>query len=373
MPLNKSNIREYKLVVVGGGGVGKSALTIRLIQSHFVDEYDPTIEDSYRKQVVIDDKVTILDILDTAGQEEYSAMREQYMRTGEGFLLVYSVTSRNSFEELMNYYQQIQRVKDTDYVPIMVVGNKSDLEIERQVTFEEGMTMAKQMNSPFLETSAKEAINVEDAFYNLVRLVRDDGGKFNKSLQNNNDDSQLNNANANSNYPNHKNAQNTRIQENPSMKPQHHQQFNQLNNTTSHNNYNNNNTNYNNNINNNNTDNINSNIIENNDLSNTNTSQPNNNNQYNSNNNNQNTDLINNINNRTNSSNIKESSSHDASLANNTSNVPAGQSSNRKHSKKSSSSSAAKNARANQSSTNNTSAGAGGNDKSSGGGCCVIS
>ncbi|SMN18945.1 similar to Saccharomyces cerevisiae YOR101W RAS1 GTPase involved in G-protein signaling in the adenylate cyclase activating pathway, plays a role in cell proliferation [Maudiozyma saulgeensis] len=183
MSMNKSNIREYKLVVVGGGGVGKSALTIQLIHSHFVDEYDPTIEDSYRKQVVIDEKVTILDILDTAGQEEYSAMREQYMRTGEGFLLVYSVTSRTSFEELMTYYQQIQRVKDADYIPVVVVGNKSDLEDERQVSYEDGSYLAKQMNAPFLETSAKQAIHVEDAFYTLVRLVRDNGGAFNKNLE----------------------------------------------------------------------------------------------------------------------------------------------------------------------------------------------
>lgn len=150
MPLNKSNIREYKLVVVGGGGVGKSALTIQLTQSHFVDEYDPTIEDSYRKQVVIDDEVSILDILDTAGQEEYSAMREQYMRNGEGFLLVYSITSKSSLDELMTYYQQILRVKDTDYVPIVVVGNKSDLENEKQVSYQDGLNMAKQMNAPFL-------------------------------------------------------------------------------------------------------------------------------------------------------------------------------------------------------------------------------
>lgn len=116
---------EYKLVVVGAGGVGKSALTIQLIQNHFVDEYDPTIEDSYRKQVscyiqlsycyainysivylykifyiqvVIDGETCLLDILDTAGQEEYSAMRDQYMRTGEGFLLVFAVNSAKSFE-----------------------------------------------------------------------------------------------------------------------------------------------------------------------------------------------------------------------------------------------------------------------------------
>lgn len=64
-------LREYKLVVVGGGGVGKSALTIQFVQSHFVDEYDPTIEDSYRKQFVVDEEVALLDVLDTAGQEEY--------------------------------------------------------------------------------------------------------------------------------------------------------------------------------------------------------------------------------------------------------------------------------------------------------------
>ena len=91
---------EYKLVVVGAGGVGKSALTIQLIQNHFVDEYDPTIEDSYRKQVVIDGETCLLDILDTAGQEEYSAMRDQYMRTGEGFLIVFAVNNAKSFEDI---------------------------------------------------------------------------------------------------------------------------------------------------------------------------------------------------------------------------------------------------------------------------------
>jgi GTPase SAR1 family protein len=76
----------------------------------------------------------LLDVLDTAGQEEYSAMREQYMRTGEGFLLVYSITSRQSFEEIQTFQQQILRVKDKDYFPIIVVGNKCDLEGERQVS-----------------------------------------------------------------------------------------------------------------------------------------------------------------------------------------------------------------------------------------------
>jgi len=167
---------EYKLVIVGGGGVGKSALTIQLIQNHFIDEYDPTIEDSYRKQVTIDNETCLLDILDTAGQEEYSAMRDQYMRTGQGFLMVYAITSRSSFEELVGFKDQILRVKDADRVPMVVVGNKSDLESERQVSNQEGADLARSFGAPFFETSAKTRVNVEECFYQIVREIRKDTG-----------------------------------------------------------------------------------------------------------------------------------------------------------------------------------------------------
>jgi len=164
--------RQYKLVVVGGGGVGKSALTIQFIQSHFVQDYDPTIEDSYRKQCVIDDKVAHLDILDTAGQEEFSAMREQYMRTGEGFLLVFSVTDRASFDEISRFHTQILRVKDKDEFPMILVGNKSDLEDERLVSTAEGQEFARKLRIPYLESSAKQRINVDASFHDLVRAIR---------------------------------------------------------------------------------------------------------------------------------------------------------------------------------------------------------
>ena len=163
---------EYKIVVVGGGGVGKSALTIQLIQNHFIDEYDPTIEDSYRKQVTIDGETCLLDILDTAGQEEYSAMRDQYMRTGQGFLLVYAITSRNSFEEIDAFREQILRVKDADKVPMVLCGNKSDLDSERQVPTNEGSETAQRNGCPFLETSAKTRTNVDESFFELVREIR---------------------------------------------------------------------------------------------------------------------------------------------------------------------------------------------------------
>ncbi|KAL9096953.1 MAG: hypothetical protein Q9165_000917 [Trypethelium subeluteriae] len=138
------------------------------------------IPDSYRKQCVIDDEVALLDVLDTAGQEEYSAMREQYMRTGEGFLLVYSITSRQSFEEIQTFQQQILRVKDKDYFPIIVVGNKCDLESERQVSTQEGQQLARNFGCKFIETSAKSRINVDNAFYDIVREIR----RYNREMAN---------------------------------------------------------------------------------------------------------------------------------------------------------------------------------------------
>ena len=142
-----------------------------------MDEYDPTIEDSYRKQCVIDGESALLDVLDTAGQEEYSAMREQYMRSGEGFLLVYAINSRPSFEEIQLFYQQILRVKDCDYIPITLVGNKCDLDNEREVSQNDGKDMAKKMNAKFMESSARYRINVEEAYYALVRSIRDENRK----------------------------------------------------------------------------------------------------------------------------------------------------------------------------------------------------
>ncbi|GBP97598.1 Ras-like protein 1 [Eumeta japonica] len=156
----------------GWRGRCKSALTIQLIQNHFVDEYDPTIEDSYRKQVVIDGETCLLDILDTAGQEEYSAMRDQYMRTG-GFLLVFAVNSAKSFEDIGSYREQIKRVKDAEEVPMVLVGNKCDLHAWA-VDMAQAREVAKQYGVPFVETSAKTRMGVDDAFYTLVREIRKD-------------------------------------------------------------------------------------------------------------------------------------------------------------------------------------------------------
>ncbi|PGH18008.1 hypothetical protein AJ80_04629 [Polytolypa hystricis UAMH7299] len=190
-------MKLYKLVVLGDGGVGKTALTIQLCLNHFVETYDPTIEDSYRKQVVIDQQSCMLEVLDTAGQEEYIALRDQWIRDGEGFVLVYSITSRSSFARIHKFHQQIQLVKESansgsptgaSYlsspihsmplngpaakVPVMLVGNKSDKAIERAVSSQEGSALAKELGCEFVEASAKNCINVEKAFYDVVRILR---------------------------------------------------------------------------------------------------------------------------------------------------------------------------------------------------------
>ncbi|KAF9550651.1 Ras GTPase ras2 [Mortierella hygrophila] len=140
--------------------------------------YDPTIEDSYRKQVVIDDQSCVLEVLDTAGQEEYTALRDQWIRDGEGFLLVYSIAARSTFDRIRRFRDQIVRVKDSDNVPLMLVGNKCDKLAEREVTRDEGALMAKSLRCEFTETSAKTCVNVERSFYNVVRMIRQarDGG-----------------------------------------------------------------------------------------------------------------------------------------------------------------------------------------------------
>lgn len=163
---------EYRIVVVGAGGVGKSALTVRFIQGNFVEKYDPTIEDSYRKLVEVDGTACMLDIMDTAGQEEYSALRDQYMKTGQGFVLAYSITTTTSFEAATKLRTQILRIKeDNQDIPIMLVGNKLDLEDERQVTTEMGRNLAAKFSCGFLEASAKTNTNVKEIFFELVRMI----------------------------------------------------------------------------------------------------------------------------------------------------------------------------------------------------------
>uniref|UniRef100_A0A2K6FZW3 RAP1B, member of RAS oncogene family n=1 Tax=Propithecus coquereli TaxID=379532 RepID=A0A2K6FZW3_PROCO len=147
-------MREYKLVVLGSGGVGKSALTVQFVRGIF--------------QVEVDAQQCMLEILDTVGMERFTAMRDLYVKNRQGFALVYSITAQSTFNDLQDLREQILPVKDTDDVPMILVGNKCDLEDERVVGKEQGENLARQWNNcAFLESSAKSKINVNEIFYDL--------------------------------------------------------------------------------------------------------------------------------------------------------------------------------------------------------------
>lgn len=181
---------DYKIVVLGAGGVGKSALTVQFVQGIYIESYDPTIEDSYRKVTEIDKRPCTLEILDTAGVEQFTAMRELYIKNGQGFILVYSVTNPNSLQELLSLREQIIRIKENANVPIVLVANKSDLSSEREVTPEMGVAVANSWGrTPFYETSAKFCLNVDQVFTDLVRQIMRRDSAFSFQSPNSMDDS----------------------------------------------------------------------------------------------------------------------------------------------------------------------------------------
>ena len=137
-----------------------------------MEDYEPTKADSYRKKVVLDGEECQIDILDTAGQEDYAAIRDNYFRSGEGFLCVFSITEPESFEATSEFREQILRVKGDENIPFLLVGNKADLEDKRQVTAEDAQARAKEWKVACVETSAKTKANVDKVFFDLMREIR---------------------------------------------------------------------------------------------------------------------------------------------------------------------------------------------------------
>ncbi|KAI5777710.1 P-loop containing nucleoside triphosphate hydrolase protein [Geopyxis carbonaria] len=142
------------------GGLIKIA---QFVQNIWIESYDPTIEDSYRKVVDVSGESVILEILDTAGTEQFNV---------QGFLLVYSITSLNSLGELPIIRDQILRIKEVEAVPMVLVGNKSDLEQDRQVSHNRANYVSRKWGGVSVhETSAKKRQNVDEVFLDLCKQM----------------------------------------------------------------------------------------------------------------------------------------------------------------------------------------------------------
>ncbi len=167
----KQSCFTHKIVIGGAGGVGCTAIIKHFVENIFPIEYDPTIEDAYRKHIMLDGFKTELDLLDTAGQEEYRALRDQYMRYYTGFIVVYAVCSRSSFDDVTEWVEQVRRVKDTKDVPIIIAANKIDL--AREVTRQEGEQLAADLGVDYFELTATNRDACEELYYRAARLTRD--------------------------------------------------------------------------------------------------------------------------------------------------------------------------------------------------------
>ena len=147
---------------MGAQGVGKSASTVRFMEGYFVEFYDPIIEDSFRRRIEIDSEPVVVEFLDTAITFDNPALRDEYMRMGDGFIVIYSINAKNSFDAAVELVERIKIVKKVQSFPLVIVGNMCDLECVRQVTTQEGWKMASKHKAVFFETSAKFDVNIKD-------------------------------------------------------------------------------------------------------------------------------------------------------------------------------------------------------------------
>jgi len=163
--------KQRKIAIMGFRSVGKSSLTIQFVEGQFVDSYDPTVENTFLKDIKIKNQVYSLKLVDTAGQDEYSVFPQVYAMDIHGYCFVYSINNPKSFEVIRIIYEKLTDVIGNVITPIILVGNKKDLSRERAVSFEQGKELADLMRAKFVEVSAKDNASVNDLFTSLIMSI----------------------------------------------------------------------------------------------------------------------------------------------------------------------------------------------------------
>ncbi|QLQ82562.1 hypothetical protein HG537_0H03250 [Torulaspora globosa] len=184
---------QRKIAVLGARNVGKTTLTVRFVESHFVESYYPTIENEFTKIIQFKNHNYTLEILDTAGQDEFSLLNMQSLMGVKGIVLCYSVANRSSFDMVPVIWEKLVDQLGRDNLPVIVVANKIDirdgdrLNSKRYVSRVEGEQMASgiassdtKLQAGFIESSAKDDINVEAAIMLLLKKmeIAESGGSF---------------------------------------------------------------------------------------------------------------------------------------------------------------------------------------------------
>ena len=172
MESSNKKLLETKIITLGDSHVGKSSLIIKFIENKFSLSYISTVGfDLKYKTLKLDDEEIKIVIHDTAGQERFKSLAANYIKKAKGILLVYDITDKKSFDNLENWMNDIQEEEVAEKIPIILIGNKCDLEEERVISKKEGENLAKQYNMKFYETSCKNGDNVENCFLDLAKQI----------------------------------------------------------------------------------------------------------------------------------------------------------------------------------------------------------
>ena len=161
----------FKVLIIGDSSVGKSNILLRFSDNIFHDTFLPTIGVDFKiRNVKMGDQTVKLNIWDTAGQERFKTITSTYYKGAHGIIVVYDITDRESFNNVSNWLNEVKKHAGSQVVKLLV-GNKCDLEDERVVSSKEGQEFADSIGVGFLETSAKQRVNIDESFMTLTKQV----------------------------------------------------------------------------------------------------------------------------------------------------------------------------------------------------------
>mmetsp|Transcript_24824 Transcript_24824/g.54131 ORF Transcript_24824/g.54131 Transcript_24824/m.54131 type:complete len:191 (+) Transcript_24824:301-873(+) len=185
MPKNEPALVHRKVAVLGFRAVGKTSLTNAFVSGTFADTYDPTIENVHHKMIRFRKVHFATDIVDTAGMDEYSRLSRNASVGVHGYALVFSITSRETFERIEPINEALlNALGDAQDVPRILVGSMKDLSHQRQVSTQDAQALADSMGVPYLECSSKTGENVGSVFHDLMKEIEKDDGLLNESEEN---------------------------------------------------------------------------------------------------------------------------------------------------------------------------------------------
>ena len=172
MSLSQDYDYLFKLLLIGNSAVGKSSLLLRFSDNVYNDTFLPTIGVDFKIRTFdLDSKTVKLQIWDTAGQERFKTITSSYYKGAHGIIMTYDITDKQSFRDVENWLAEVEKHAN-EKVNKLLVGNKCDLENQRQVSYEEGKAYADQLGIKFIETSAKNSVNVDNAFFTMANEIK---------------------------------------------------------------------------------------------------------------------------------------------------------------------------------------------------------